>query len=136
MSEGMERFIVEFLPKIRANNPQVKYSLHRTYVLCDPFLVGVYDWDRTRKFRCSWKHASQILAMAEEMSLGGDFRPGKYRRVSTELPRGQQLWTSETRGHDVYAVYSKYKDDPPNPKKMTSQTHPHLTYRLMYSKAK
>ncbi|KAI6196845.1 hypothetical protein M3Y94_01156700 [Aphelenchoides besseyi] len=129
-SEGMERFVDEFLPKIRANNPQIEYALYRTHTPCDPFVVGTYHFNRMRKMRCTNRTAEQILAMVEQMSVGGDFRPGRRRGVSKKLPRGLELWDTETMGHDVFKVLSKYKPDPANPNEITSLKHPNLTYRF------
>lgn len=36
-----------------------------------------YEFDRRRAHRLGWKHPSQILAMVEQWSIGGDYRPGK-----------------------------------------------------------
>jgi len=50
------------------------------------------------------------------------------------LPRGQQIWNIETKGHDVFEVYSKYKSDPKDPNRLTSVTHPHLVHRFQLPK--
>lgn len=50
-------------------------------------------------------------------------------KVATILPRGLQIWDCETKGHDIFTVYSKWKGDPPDPKLLTSATHPHFCYR-------
>ncbi|CAJ0950708.1 unnamed protein product, partial [Mesorhabditis belari] len=74
----MEKFIEEFLPKIRENNPRVQYLLHRTYTDCDPFVVGEYTWMRHRKKRVTWRNEFQILSMVEEMMAHtGDYREGR-----------------------------------------------------------
>uniref|UniRef100_A0A914ZRM9 Ribosomal protein/NADH dehydrogenase domain-containing protein n=1 Tax=Parascaris univalens TaxID=6257 RepID=A0A914ZRM9_PARUN len=129
MSEGVERFIDEFLPIIRQNNPHVKFVLLRTHTECDPFIVGEYAWLRSRRKRCSWRTKHQVLSMVEEMSIGGDYRPGKKRGVNKRLPRGQELWDTETMGHDVYKIYSKWKDDPKDPNEITAVNHPHFVHR-------
>lgn len=59
---------------------------------------------------------------------------GRKRGVNTRLPRGQELWDTETRGHDIFKVHSKWKADEPDPEELTSMTHPHLTYRKMLRK--
>jgi hypothetical protein len=96
-----------------------------------PFVVGVYKYNRQRKHRCCWKTAEQILAMVEQISIGGDYRAGKRRGVNKNLPRGLQLWNVETMGHDVFEVYSKYKGDPPPRDAIRSADHPHFTHRFM-----
>ncbi|WKX94343.1 hypothetical protein Q1695_011530 [Nippostrongylus brasiliensis] len=128
-SEGMEQFVEEFLPTIRENNPQVKYFLHRTYTECDPFVVGEYTWMRHRKKRVSWRSKHQVLSMVEEMAVGGDYRPGLKRGVNRRLPRGQELWDTETIGHDVFKVMSKWKADEDDLDMPTSEKHPHFVYR-------
>lgn len=42
--------------------------------------------------------------MVEEMAIGGDYREGLKRGVNKRLPRGQELWDTETMGHNVYQV--------------------------------
>uniref|UniRef100_A0AC34Q756 Ribosomal protein/NADH dehydrogenase domain-containing protein n=1 Tax=Panagrolaimus sp. JU765 TaxID=591449 RepID=A0AC34Q756_9BILA len=128
-SEGMEQFVEEYLPKIRENNPQIKYFLHRSYVEWDPWVVGEFQWNRFRKRRVVFKTKHQILALVEEMAIGGDYREGQKRRVQTRLPRGQELWSTETLGHDVYKVESKWKGDSPNPDEITVENHPHYLHR-------
>ncbi|KAK5976937.1 Mediator of RNA polymerase II transcription subunit 10 [Trichostrongylus colubriformis] len=128
-SEGVEQFVEEFLPIIREHNPQVKYFLHRTYTECDPFVVGEYTWLRHRKKRASWRSVHQVLSMVEEMAVGGDYRPGLKRGVNSRLPRGQELWDTETIGHDVFKVHSKWKADEEDLDMPTSQKHPHFVYR-------
>ncbi|KAI1718390.1 putative 19.4 kDa protein T09A5.5 in chromosome III [Ditylenchus destructor] len=128
-SQGMEKFVDEHLPIIRENNPQIKYRLDRTFVDCDPFIFCLFNWERKRKYRCTWFHESKILALVQEMSIGGDFIKGKNRRVAVRLPRGQELWDLESKGHDVYAVYSKWKGDPPGPTDIKSKQHPHYIDR-------
>jgi hypothetical protein len=49
--------------------------------------------------------------------------------VATILPRGLQILNIETKGHDPFKVYSKWKADPPDPNALTSATHPHLCHR-------
>uniref|UniRef100_A0A914DZT7 Ribosomal protein/NADH dehydrogenase domain-containing protein n=1 Tax=Acrobeloides nanus TaxID=290746 RepID=A0A914DZT7_9BILA len=127
-SEGLEQFVDEFLPIIRENNPQIRYYLNRTYVECDPFVVGEYVWSRFRSRRVCWKSKHQILAAVEEMSLGGTFHNSKRARVTDRLPRGFEVQSSETLGHDVYKVLSKWKGDPVDPTEFTVQTHPNYTY--------
>ncbi|CAD6191413.1 unnamed protein product [Caenorhabditis auriculariae] len=131
-SEGMEQFVEEFLPIIRSHNPDIKYFLHRTYTSCDPFIIGEYSWLRHRKKRVSWKSKHQVLSMVEEMALGGDYRSGYKRGVNRRLPRGAELWDTETMGHDVFKVYSKWKADEPEENDdpvITAKTHPNFTYR-------
>ncbi|CAB3404266.1 unnamed protein product [Caenorhabditis bovis] len=130
-AEGLEKFMEEYLPVIRENNPQIKYFLHRTYTVCDPFVVGEYAWLRHRKKRVNWKSKEQILSIVEEMSIGGDYREGYKRGVNRRLPRGQELWDTETMGHDIFQVYSKWKADPLDDDELpvTSKTHPHFTFR-------
>ncbi|MFH4973341.1 hypothetical protein AB6A40_000050 [Gnathostoma spinigerum] len=128
-SQGVERFVDEMLPRIRENNSQIKYYLHRTHTECDPFVVGEYKWLRFVRRRCAWKTIHQVLAAVEEMSVGGDFRPGRKRGVQRRLPRCQELWDTETMGHDVFKVLSKWKGDPPNPDEIHSLNHPHLIHR-------
>ncbi|CAI4222450.1 unnamed protein product [Auanema sp. JU1783] len=128
-SEGLEQFVEEHLPVIRENNPQVKYFLQRTYTECDPFVVGEYAWLRHRKKRVSWKTQHQVLSMIEEMAIGGDYRPGLKRGVNRRLPRGQEIWDTETMGHDVYQVYSKWKGDEPDSNAPNWKTHPNITFR-------
>ncbi|CAI5441646.1 unnamed protein product [Caenorhabditis angaria] len=132
-AEGLEQFVEEFLPVIRENNPQVKYFMQRSYTTCDPFVVGEYKWLRHRKKRVSWKSKEQVLSMVEEMSIGGDYREGYKRGVNKRLPRGQELWDTETMGHDIFQVYSKWKADetPKNEEDLpiTAKTHPNFTFR-------
>ncbi|KHJ91970.1 hypothetical protein OESDEN_08150 [Oesophagostomum dentatum] len=111
------------------NNPQIKYFLHRTYTECDPFVVGEYTWMRSRRKRVSWRSKHQVLSMVEEMAVGGDYRPGLKRGVNKRLPRGQELWDTETMGHDVFKVYSKWKADEDDLRMPTSDKHPHFVYR-------
>ncbi|KAK0396191.1 hypothetical protein QR680_001615 [Steinernema hermaphroditum] len=129
MSEGMEQFVEEHLPQIRENNPRIKFILQRTHTECDPFVVGEYAYLRSRRKRCSWKTAHQVLSMVEEMSIGGDYRPGKKLGVNRRLPRGLELWDTETMGHDVFHVHSKWKADPKDPEAVTSMNHPNLVFR-------
>ncbi|TMS35891.1 hypothetical protein L596_003183 [Steinernema carpocapsae] len=129
MSQGVEQFVEEFLPQIRENNPRMKFFLERTHTQCDPFVVGEYAHLRFRKKRCSWKTPHQVLSMVEEFSIGGDYRPGKKRGVNRRLPRGLELWDTETMGHNVFEVYSKWKADPKDPDVVTSANHPSLIYR-------
>ena len=82
-----------------------------------------------RKRKASWKTKDQILSVIEEMAIGGDFRSGRKRRVQTRLPRGQELWDTENKGHNVYKILSKWKDDAPNPDEVTVETHPHFIHR-------
>uniref|UniRef100_A0A914Q062 Uncharacterized protein n=1 Tax=Panagrolaimus davidi TaxID=227884 RepID=A0A914Q062_9BILA len=110
----MEEFVDEYLPVIRENNPQT--------VCC------LYEWTRNRVVS---KTKDQILALTEEMAIGGDYRFGQKRRVQTRLPRGQELWVTETMRHDVFKVYSKWKADPEKPDAITVETHPHLVHRKM-----
>jgi hypothetical protein len=84
-----------------------------------------------RKKRCTWRTAEQILAMVEEMAMGGDYRSGRKRGINRKLPRGLQLWNVETIGHDVFEVYSKYKGDPPPKHAIRSVEHPNWTHRIM-----
>nr|CDJ97161.1 Protein T09A5.5 [Haemonchus contortus] len=128
-SEGIEQFVEEFLPIIRENNPQIQYFLHRTYTECDPFVVGEYKFHRYRKKRVSWRSKHQVLSMVEEMSVGGDYRPGLKRGVNRRLPRGLELWDTETMGHDVFKVHSKWKADEEDMEMPTSQKHPNFVYR-------
>ncbi|KAK6018739.1 hypothetical protein OSTOST_15652 [Ostertagia ostertagi] len=121
-SEGVEQFVDEFLPIIRENNPQIKYFPTQN-------LHGMYTWLRNRKKRASWRSKHQVLSMIEEMSVGGDYRPGMKRGVNRRLPRGQELWDTETLGHDVFKVYSKWKADEEDLDMPTSQKHPHFVYR-------
>jgi len=128
-SEGMEQFVEEYLPHIRENNPQVKFFLQRSYVEWDPWTVGEFEWNRMRKRKATWKTKDQILSVIEEMAIGGDFRSGRKRRVQTRLPRGQELWDTENKGHNVYKILSKWKDDPADPDEVTVETHPHFIHR-------
>ncbi|GMR37347.1 hypothetical protein PMAYCL1PPCAC_07542 [Pristionchus mayeri] len=129
-SEGMEKFIDESLPVIRSNNPDIKFTLYRSYTECDPFVVGEYAWSRHRKKRVSWKTQHQILSMVEEMMAhAGDYREGKRRCVNRRLPRGQEIWDTETMGHNVFEVYSKWKGDPKPRDEITWKNHPHIVYR-------
>ncbi|VDK52842.1 unnamed protein product [Gongylonema pulchrum] len=91
---------------------------HRTYEHC-----------RHRKRRCAWKTKHQVLSYVEEMSVGGSFIEGRKQGVSTKLPRGLTLWNTETMGHDIFKVYSKWKADPPDPDEITSANHPYLEIR-------
>ncbi|CAD5215829.1 unnamed protein product [Bursaphelenchus xylophilus] len=129
IAEGVERFVEECLPVIRHNNPHVQYSLYRTSTFCDPFLIGVYNFNRQRNRRLQWRTVEQVLAQVEEMAIGGDFRPGRKRGVNTRLPRGLEIWDSETKGHDVFEVYSKWKADPPPKDAIKSIQHPHLVHK-------
>ncbi|KAK6036551.1 hypothetical protein COOONC_25945 [Cooperia oncophora] len=113
----------------RENNPQVKYFLHRTYTECDPFIVGEYTWLRHRKKRASWRSKHQVLSMIEEMAIGGDYRPGMKRGVNRRLPRGQELWDTETIGHDIFKVHSKWKADEEDLDMPQSHKHPNFVYR-------
>lgn len=54
---------------------------------------------------------------------------GRKRGVKTILPRGLQLWNTETIGHDVFKVYSKWKGDAPDPMEITSASHPNFIHR-------
>ncbi|CAD5211476.1 unnamed protein product [Bursaphelenchus okinawaensis] len=128
-SEGVEQFVEEYLPVIRENNPDVKFSLYRTHTLIDPFLKGLYNFNRERNRRLVWKTAEQVLAQVEEMALGGDFRPGRKRGVNKRLPRGLEIWDSETKGHDVFEVYSKWKADPAPEGTIKSMQHPNLVHK-------
>uniref|UniRef100_A0A915EFD1 Uncharacterized protein n=1 Tax=Ditylenchus dipsaci TaxID=166011 RepID=A0A915EFD1_9BILA len=87
MSDGMEKFVEEFLLEFGL------LSLHRSHVDCDPFVVGVFNWERKRKMRCCWsiEHELKILATVQQLSLGGDFRTGIRLGVTPRLPRGQEL---------------------------------------------
>uniref|UniRef100_A0A0N5AA72 L51_S25_CI-B8 domain-containing protein n=1 Tax=Syphacia muris TaxID=451379 RepID=A0A0N5AA72_9BILA len=140
IGEGVEQFVEEYLPKIRANNPQVKYVLKRSHVLWDPFVVGQwvvcfsYQYLRTRKRRCAWKSALQVLAMVEEMAVGGCFYPYPKQQVATCLPRGLEIWNTETMGHDVFKVYSRWKADPPDPNEIPVEKHPNYIIRFNTSK--
>ncbi|VDD87007.1 unnamed protein product [Enterobius vermicularis] len=146
MSEGVQKFVEKYLPTIRANNPNIEYRLYRTHIICDPFVVGEYVFNRTRKRRCSWLTSNQVLAMVEEMSVGGNFYPGykalialrfisslirmaKKLQVNARLPRGIEIWNSETIGHDVFKVYSKWKGDPPDPDEIQVHEHPNYVYK-------
>ncbi|CAJ0607044.1 unnamed protein product [Cylicocyclus nassatus] len=128
-SEGLEQFVEEYLPVIRENNPQIKYFLHRTYTECDPFVVGEYTWMRSRRKRVSWRSKHQVLSMVEEMAVGGDYRPGKKRGVNRRLPRGQELWDTETMGHDVFKIQSKWKADEDDLRMPIAAKHPNFVYR-------
>lgn len=128
-SKGVEDFVEEYLPHIRANNPHIKIRLFRTHVICDPFVIGIYGHCRHLKRRCNWKTKHQVLSFVEEMAIGGDYVKGRKRGVLTMLPRGLQLWNTETIGHDVFKVYSRWKADPPDPDEITSANHPFLTHR-------
>jgi hypothetical protein len=119
------------LTLFRANNPDVQFSYIRTHVLEDPFVVGVYNYNRQKKHRCSWKTAEQVLAMVEEMAIGGDYRSGRKRGIRTRVPRGLVLFDNETMGHDVFQVHSKYKGDPPPRDFIKSCQHPHYTHKVM-----
>uniref|UniRef100_A0A0N4ZT17 L51_S25_CI-B8 domain-containing protein n=1 Tax=Parastrongyloides trichosuri TaxID=131310 RepID=A0A0N4ZT17_PARTI len=130
MSKGVEKFVEEFLPFIRENNSHVKFILQRSHTPADPFVVGEYEWNRHRAKRIGWRTEHQILSMVEEFALGGDYRPGKKRGVTRKLPRGQELWNTETMGHDVFKVISKYKyDENVDEKLPKSMEHKHLIYR-------
>uniref|UniRef100_A0A0N5BNM9 L51_S25_CI-B8 domain-containing protein n=1 Tax=Strongyloides papillosus TaxID=174720 RepID=A0A0N5BNM9_STREA len=111
MCQGVEKFVEEFLPEIRKNNPDVKFVLQRTHTPADPFVVGEYDWNRHRAKRVGWRTEYQILSIVEEFALGGDYRSGKRRGVKPRLPRGQEIWDRETMGHDIFKIVSKYKYD-------------------------
>uniref|UniRef100_A0A914HY16 Ribosomal protein/NADH dehydrogenase domain-containing protein n=1 Tax=Globodera rostochiensis TaxID=31243 RepID=A0A914HY16_GLORO len=130
MSEGVERFVKEYWPIIRENNPNVQYRLARSYTECDPFIVGTFQWNRLRKQRLCWKHPHQILAIIEQWSIGGDYRPGRKRKVATIIPRGLQILDTETKGHEVFKVFSRWKGEPTgdtlDPKK-----HPHYLYKAI-----
>lgn len=63
------------------------------------------------------------------MSIGGDFRPGRKRGINPRLPRGLEIWDSESKGHDVFAVYSKWKADLPAADEIKSLQHPHLRHK-------
>ncbi|VDN02072.1 unnamed protein product [Thelazia callipaeda] len=128
-SQGVQEFVEEYLPHIRENNPHIKIRLHRTHVICDPFVIGIYEHCRTRKRRCDWKSKHQVLSCVEEMAVGGDFIKGRKRGVTTILPRGLQLWDTETLGHDVFKIYSKWKGDPSVPNQLASSNHPYLVIR-------
>ncbi|KAL7073071.1 hypothetical protein ACQ4LE_007691 [Meloidogyne hapla] len=128
MSEGTEKFVENYLPIIRENNPQIKFTLQRGYVSVDPWLIGIYEFDRKRIHRLCWKDPCQILAMVEQFAEGGDYNTSRRCKVATVLPRGLQLWDCETKGHDIFTVYSKWKADPPDPNKLTSATHPHFCH--------
>uniref|UniRef100_A0A915PKT0 Uncharacterized protein n=1 Tax=Setaria digitata TaxID=48799 RepID=A0A915PKT0_9BILA len=104
-SQGVEEFVKEYLPFIR------------------------YEHCRVRKRRCDWKTKHQVLSFVEEMAVGGDYVKGRKRGVKTILPRGLQLWNTETIGHDVFKVYSKWKGDAPDPEEITSASHPYFTHR-------
>ncbi|KJH50218.1 hypothetical protein DICVIV_03657 [Dictyocaulus viviparus] len=67
--------------------------------------------------------------MIEEMAVGGDYRPGAKRGVTKRLPRGQELWDTETMGHDVFKIHSKWKADEDDLRVMKSMEHPHLIYK-------
>ncbi|KAF7634019.1 L51_S25_CI-B8 domain-containing protein [Meloidogyne graminicola] len=131
MSEGTEKFVENYLPIIRQNNPQIKFSLQRGYVNVDPWLVGIFEFERKRIHRLCWKEPSQILAMVEQFAEGGDYRSSYRCKVNKILPRGLQLWDCETKGHDVFTIYSKWKSDPIDKENinLTSSTHPHFCYR-------
>ncbi|CAG9529820.1 unnamed protein product [Cercopithifilaria johnstoni] len=128
-SQGVEEFVEEYLPWIRKNNPHIEIRLYRTHVNCDPFVIGVYEHCRVRKRRCDWKTKHQVLSFVEEMALGGDYVKGRKRGVKTILPRGLQLWSTETIGHDVFKVYSKWKGDAVDPMEITSASHPYFIHR-------
>ncbi|KAI6184170.1 hypothetical protein M3Y97_00567600 [Aphelenchoides bicaudatus] len=130
MSAGMEKFVDEYLPKIQENNPQIQVALHRACTLHDPFVVGVFEFNRMKRHRCCWKTAEQILAIVEEISVGGDFRSGRKRGVSKRVPRGLLLLNTETMGHDVFEVYSKYKGDPPHRDAIRSAEHKYYTHKI------
>uniref|UniRef100_A0A914YJL8 Ribosomal protein/NADH dehydrogenase domain-containing protein n=1 Tax=Panagrolaimus superbus TaxID=310955 RepID=A0A914YJL8_9BILA len=130
-SAGMDEFVDEYLPVIRENNPQIRYFLERSHKDWDPWVIGEYEWTRYRKRRVVSKTKDQILALIEEMSIGGDYRSGQKRRVQTRLPRGQELWDTETMGHDIFKVYSKWKADPEDPDAITVEAHPHFVHRKM-----
>lgn len=89
----------------------------------------MYRFNRDRRRRCCFRTAEQVLCQVEEMALGGDFRPGRKRGVNRRLPRGLEIWDSETKGHDVFKVYSQWKADPPPPDAITSLQHPHLVHK-------
>jgi len=131
MSECAEKFVLEYLPVIRANNPQIKFELHRNLMECDPFVVGEYEHFRKRKMRCSWRTADQILSYVEQMSIGGDYRQGRKHGVTTLLPRGREIWNRESKGHDVFKVLSKWKGDPPEPGEITTEKHPNFIIKIM-----
>uniref|UniRef100_A0A7E4VDH0 L51_S25_CI-B8 domain-containing protein n=1 Tax=Panagrellus redivivus TaxID=6233 RepID=A0A7E4VDH0_PANRE len=128
-SQGVEQFVEEYLPIIRQNNPQIDYHLHRTHTEWDPWVVGAFEWQRFRKRRCVFKTKHQVLALIEEMAIGGDYREGQKRRVQTRLPRGQELWSTETMGHNVYQVLSKWKADPTEIDELAVENHPHYVHR-------
>ncbi|CEF64183.1 Ribosomal protein/NADH dehydrogenase domain and Thioredoxin-like fold domain-containing protein [Strongyloides ratti] len=133
MCKGVEKFVEEFLPIIRKNNPHVKFVLHRHHTPADPFIVGEYEWNRHRAKRVGWRTELQILSMVEEFAVGGDYRSGKRRGVKTILPRGQELWNTETMGHDVFKVASKYKyDENVDEKLPKSVDHPHFIYKKFH----
>lgn len=86
--------------------------------------------------------------MVEEFAVGGDYRSGKKKKiffhifkfflgkrrgVKTILPRGQELWNTETMGHDVFKVASKYKyDENVDEKLPKSVDHPHFIYKKFH----
>ncbi|KAL3102063.1 hypothetical protein niasHS_003472 [Heterodera schachtii] len=129
-SEGAERFVKEFWPIIRENNPNIEYRLTRSHTECDPFVVGTFRWDRTRKQRLCWKHPHQILAIIEQWSIGGDYRPGRKRKVATIIPRGMQIIDNETKGHEVFKVFSRWKGEPTG-NAMDPKKHPNYLYHLI-----
>uniref|UniRef100_A0A914XS66 Ribosomal protein/NADH dehydrogenase domain-containing protein n=1 Tax=Plectus sambesii TaxID=2011161 RepID=A0A914XS66_9BILA len=110
-SQGMEEFVHKYLPLIREGNPHLQYVFHRTHVQCDPHVVGEFEWTRQQRKNVSYKTAEQVLAIVEEMMVGGDYRKGRRRHICTRLPRGRVLLEEEQRGHDVFKVYSKWKAD-------------------------
>lgn len=61
---------------------------------------------------------------------------GRRRGIRVHLPRGQELWHTETRGHDVFKVYSKYKADPPDNNQIVSANHPHFVFRKVIVKGR
>lgn len=69
--------------------------------------------------------------MVEEMSIGGDYRPGRKKGVKTFIPRGAIILSNETMGHNVFEIYSKYKSDPPKRDEIKTHEHPHYTYKKM-----
>lgn len=69
--------------------------------------------------------------MVEQIAIGGDYRSGRRRGVNKQLPRGLQLLSTETFGHDVFEVYSKYKGDPPSKDAIRSADHPNFIRKFM-----
>ncbi|VDP08751.1 unnamed protein product [Soboliphyme baturini] len=104
-SRGVRGFIEQFLPTIRAHN--VGFPLKVIpYRNIEPWMLGLFMYERKKKQRLSNKNSNQVLCCVEEMA-NNTFMPGCRGSVIDRKTRGLTLLPTEQKRRDPFKVISK-----------------------------